>query len=694
MRGDFELSANLVVGVIIAILTIFLLYVAFPRSSCDAEAKISAIEIQKAIECAAGSGEKDCSKTATVKLCQEDAWSLAGGGFVQNYFGLMVPEYLIYYQKFPTLPIEEAQWGAWSDSYPFERSTIGQRPWDGWPKRTLTQFKQFYRTKYLQEGCTSDTGLCLNQRGREDVAKINLPAGISDILLKREATLVSAADPKFHLVAPCFARVSFQKDGDKIFASVAKGSTDASNYCFAEASSIKGLLSAYASEHTCRVADWVLTFLTGGSKAVVQETAKQAAKVAGREIQKEVMEQIVKNSLKKAEQLGVKNSGGLSGIALREAEEKMEVKISKEAGDKIIQKTSSSSFLGQVYGKIAAKKAGGYLGLSEKEAIDIFGVPCLDLGDPCRGIFSCVEAMMWPGWPFQELTPEKMKSWKNREVLGEIFGNCCENLVYGYEDDWSKISCNAPAEIVDLVKIDLEVEPGKDLTMKDVAGNLSISESRARQECGSHFTDTFRTCISADEMKMKKTNICSEESRHTYSMKSPLLAKVLEIYARTFEDDCTTKLRVSYYDGSGWKVIDERESASYPAGNSFIIKLDSPITINSLQIEDSESKCKLDYSAVSINPSTETPANAAANLPYSLPAGSFRFFIAPENFRSSASDMCKKISSCNAIEKWLPESSAWIKFIKESGKVDFSILGGDKIGIRADRESSVIFEVK
>src|SRR3989344_6434997 len=144
MRGDLEMSSPLVRDIIIAIITVFLLYMIFPRSSCDAEAKLSAIEIQKAVECAAGSGPQGCSKTATVKLCQEDAWSLYGFGYIQNYLGLKVPQYMIYYQKFPIMDVRETNIGVdtgglgiqslalqkWSDSYPFERSTIGERIWD------------------------------------------------------------------------------------------------------------------------------------------------------------------------------------------------------------------------------------------------------------------------------------------------------------------------------------------------------------------------------------------------------------------------------------------------------------------------------------------------------------------------------------------------------------------------------------
>ena len=58
----------------------------------------SAHEISTAIECAYNNGE-DC--TANVKLCQEND-VIFGTGYLEQYLGLLTPQYLIYYEKFPT----------------------------------------------------------------------------------------------------------------------------------------------------------------------------------------------------------------------------------------------------------------------------------------------------------------------------------------------------------------------------------------------------------------------------------------------------------------------------------------------------------------------------------------------------------------------------------------------------------------
>ena len=109
MRGVVSAPPWLVYSIIVLLLTGFLFYVLFPRSDCDRLAQLSAEEVKAAVECAAKYTDgmdpatgKACN-AATVKLCQEDSFSIFGGPqFIRAYLGLMVPEYMIYYKQFPT----------------------------------------------------------------------------------------------------------------------------------------------------------------------------------------------------------------------------------------------------------------------------------------------------------------------------------------------------------------------------------------------------------------------------------------------------------------------------------------------------------------------------------------------------------------------------------------------------------------
>ncbi len=716
MRGDFEMSSQLVVAVVIAIITLFLLYVVFPRSGCDAEAKLSAIEIKKAVECAAGVGPPNCSKTATVKLCQEEAWSLYGVGWVQNYFGLMVPEYMIYYQQFPTLPVKETAFGVpgskWSDTYPFERSGIGQRWWDIRP--TLTEFKQFYKTKYLQEGCSLDTALCFNTRGKEEIMKIDLPVGVSDVKIKRPATLISDANPKFHLVAPCFAKVTFEKNGDSIYAGLRKGPVGgASNYCYADDGLINGALETYVAEWGCRAVDLALTVISLGSKKAVQEGIKQASKkVLSRAVQKKIMRDAWRHAESQVGKLGGKRGSAefkraAAGYGAREAakaggreltEAELEAIVKEAVGPK------TNKFWGKVLGEAALRKGASYLGFDpKKELYSVYGIPCVDLGDLCRGGFSCAEsAIMWPGWPFAELTPEKMKSWNNEVVLTEILGNCCEELLYGYETDFKKIPCESPAELVELVKAEMKVPQDIPLSLKNVTDKLNFwSEARVTKVCNAFYSDRSQTCTRAEEVRTKQSYYCGGLDSHTYSMKTAIEGSVIEAVVRADEGDsedenffCATTIKISYFNGAQWIVLKEEASKAYPELNSYVIRLAAPDKIEKIKIEDAEKKCHLDFSSIIIDPATEDSTQASAGTVYILPAGKYKFFITPEGFSSNASALCGGVSKCTAVQKWQPESESWAKFLKETGKVDFEITGGGKIGVQVSGDSSVVFEVK
>jgi len=357
-------------GIILLVLTAALLYVIFPRSDCDRMAEVSAQEIKNAIECAAKYDDgidpvtgKPCN-TATVRLCQEDKFSIFGVGYIQAYLGLMVPEYMIYYQKFPTQRYKTLFEGpviGFTESYPFERAYVGQRFYDIRP--TLTQFKQFFKTKYLEKGCTSEQGLCLNIRGREEVIRVD--GVIPDVRLQRNGMLFAETNPKFYLVAPCYAKVTFWRGSDeKIYGRPIKYATPgASNYCFMDEVKLQGLMATYAAEAQCEIGMIALDFISLGSKKAVEESAKIGAKVAvkaaSRRLTRELIKESVKSILKK---YGKK----LGKEAQKEAVEAVIRKMIKK-DSKLVLKNFEEEFAEGLIKTSVRKSIKGVEGLSGKE---------------------------------------------------------------------------------------------------------------------------------------------------------------------------------------------------------------------------------------------------------------------------------------------------------------------------------------
>jgi hypothetical protein len=304
-KGVAQYTIWLVFGMILLVLTGALLYVILPHSDCDRQAAVSANEVKSAIECAAkypGGMDpvtgKSCN-VANVKLCQEDSFSIYGVGYVAAYLGLMVPEYMIYYQQFPTQQYKSLiQGGTWgfTESYPFERAYVGQRPYDIRP--TLTQFKQYFKTKYLQQPCTDAQGLCFNVRGKEDVVMVD--GNIPDVRLQRTGYGFAETNPKFYLVAPCYAKVTFKKGSDgKIYGRPERLSVgDASNYCYADETMLGALMGGYAAEANCEAGMLALMFVSLGGEKAVQESAEVSAEVAIKTGSKGVTRAIVKQVVK------------------------------------------------------------------------------------------------------------------------------------------------------------------------------------------------------------------------------------------------------------------------------------------------------------------------------------------------------------------------------------------------------------
>ncbi|HLE07723.1 MAG TPA: hypothetical protein VI933_03820 [archaeon] len=738
MRGVSEEVLKLMVGMIIAIITVFMFYVLFPRSSCDDLARISLEEVKLAIECAAGEGKQGCSKDAVVKLCQESKWSLTGVGYIQAYYGLMVPQYLLYYQKIQTKPVEETKLGErggfsmpvvfseaaasngfdatklqkWSETYPFERSTIGERWWDIGP--TLTRFKQFYRTKYLQEGCTTGKGLCLNVRGLEQNFTLKLPQNIVDIKLERSSTPLSLENPKFYLAAPCYAKVSFKKSGSEIIANVARAGADASNYCYADEGLLNGLVALYAGEDLCFAADVATDILSFGSKAAAKRGAAKGATVAaeklGTKLGREVIEQIAKDAEKEAIKVTGKYGGRetartageiAAGKVYQKTGQIIEHDVAKEIGKEAVKVTGSKKFLAEVIGRTAVKKVAGSQGISWNKLSSLYGVPCLDAGDLCRGAFSCAETLMWPGIPFTELTPEKMKTLKTRHAAEEIFVDCCEIYNYGAEKDIDKINCVEPEEIVTPIRNELRLTDTQPFNLTTVGKYMGfISKEATSNSCSILRSENYRICETSDE-GLAAGRICANLQTHTYRFNEQKEATVIEIYAGVLDTDdsqpCSTEIKTEIATGEGsWRQIDKRAAKSFPERVSIILKSQAgqKFAFDKIKISDATGRCKLDYSSISVDPSTEAPVQASAGTPYKLTGGKYNFFIVPESYSTKASKLCGLVANCDYVKRWNADTQTWATtFGKEKNQGDFPIAGSDKIGISVAKDSSITFVV-
>jgi len=346
MRGVTEHVIWLTVGVIVTIIVLVLIYYIFPRTNCDPYATETAEEIKRAIECADQGGVdasgSPCNK-ATVRLCQEDDFSIFGFGYMQAYLGLMVPEYMVYYKQFPKKPVAGLFFGdkegydmKFSESYAFERSYTGQRPWDVRP--TFTQLKEFFKTKYLEYPCTSENAFCLNIRGREEIVRLNAP-DVTNVRIRRSGYGIAEEDPTFYLIAPCYATVTFTKDGSTVYGRVDKYNTDESNYCYTDEKALGALTAAYTGEVTCYVADFVATVLTCGSKAAIELSAKEALRESAVIITRESLEQATEYEIRTA----LKGSAKLLTPAFDEAIGKAAKAAAKESAEAAARQTTEEA---------------------------------------------------------------------------------------------------------------------------------------------------------------------------------------------------------------------------------------------------------------------------------------------------------------------------------------------------------------
>ncbi|MEM5814205.1 MAG: hypothetical protein QXD77_00085 [Candidatus Aenigmatarchaeota archaeon] len=809
MFGVAQHTMWLVFGVILLILTGALFYIILPHSDCDRMATVSANEVKSAIECAAKyadgidpvTGEK-CN-VASVRLCQEDSFSIYGIGFVQAYMGLMVPEYMIYYQQFPTRTYESLlKGGTWgfTESYPFERAYVGQRPYDIRP--TLTQFKQFFKTKYLQEPCTSDTALCFNTRGREEVVRVE--GDIPDVRLQRSGLGFAEDNPKFYLVAPCYAKVTFKKGDDgKIYGRPERLSVSgASNYCFADETALGGLMATYAGETGCEAGMIALDFLSLGSKKAVEESAEVAAKVTikagskavARTITKEVVEgvlkrfgkklgkeaeeaaaaQVTKTVMKKVAVKDVEEEVAQEAIeaAARKGLQKMEMVsgkkftalereiIVKEATENVLEESAEETLekamskavdRGFRKAKIAAgemvseeeatmvEKVGteevveefstmmgkkmrtGLKGLSSATKATLVGkaflkryatmesmptkkadillqafgiVPCVDV-DLCRAASACGETLMWPGFPFAELTDAKMKGGKPMDTVSDVFNECCIQLNYGAETDTDRINCTEPDFLVSLVKADLKLDESDALTLTKAGEYLGLAKDKIPAACSLAKGDNSKDCRDAAEMTERHMtdNCLADVSEHTYDFGDVKQAGQVTVMARLYRDDCPAEtnliLEISN-DTHNWVEANRMRAEKYPADNFIYIHGSSAFRY--LRVRE-DGACYFDSTSVVIDPLGSRIIEAQPNTKYELSAGTYNYFTVPAGYMSNAAALCMSVSKCTSVAKWV-EEGGWLKWADEgAGPVgaNFNIIQGDRIGILVTEKSAVSF---
>ncbi|MEM5804490.1 MAG: hypothetical protein QXU82_01435 [Candidatus Aenigmatarchaeota archaeon] len=659
MRGTSH-AVMFAVSVIIAILTLILVYVVFPRSNCDELARLSIEEMKRAIECA-GNYEnykdpvtgKPCN-VASVRFCQEDTFSLYGVGYVQAYMGMMVPEYMAYYKEFPKKPVESvftpgekpatgvAAVDAYeklkslfhfSESYPFERSFAGQRPWDVRP--TTTQFKEFFKTKYLEEPCTSGNALCFNIRGREEVVKISSP-NVTNVRIVRDGMLIADNDPTFYLIAPCYGKVTFRRGDDvgkeggrsTIYGYVDKCSAgDASNYCYSDEGTLASLLTAYSAETGCYVVDLITDVLSLGSKPSAKAVAKLAAKTAGK---------------------------------------------------KLAIPASGTQFIAMVA-----------------------PIPCLDV-DYCRGAGACAEtAALWPGWPFSELTEANMQSGcKSFDSASSVLMSCCLKYEYGAEKNATKITCDDPADLVKVIKPDIYADVPeselkrvpldfRNITLKQLTSYMGISESRIGVMCSLIKGNSTKECLETAESRADHNyENCGAYATHTYDFGTVRNERTVFISLKPAAKGCNTTVTVqASNDTKSWAKIAETSME----GNTTRMLLKDGYAFRYLRLADASGSCKFNWSMVALGSAREGAVEAVKGAEYGIEPFRYVYFIVPEGYSATASDLCNQVRTCDSVAKWSESEQGWHKYFKEAGKENFIITGGDEIGLYTLDYSKVAF---
>jgi hypothetical protein len=641
MRGASKETVSGGFGFILLILTAILFYLIFAPSECDAKAQLSADEIRRAIECVANTDGidpitgKPCN-SAVVKLCQQGDATIGGFDYIAGYLGLMNPEYLIYYKEFPKKDVTDSMAFApffveWSDSYPIERASTGHRMFDVIIP-SFTQFKEFFRTKYLEEPCTDETALCFNMRGQENLYRISAP--INKVKINRDLATLSLGigdndifsfnvgdlnikvdeNPTFHLISPCYAKVKFEKDGDDIIAKLDKCSTDGdtSNYCFADKSTINSAIMIYEAETICFVLE---TIFTGGTNLAI-----------------------------KASTMGLKT----------------------------------------------------------------LGIPGAGM-EPCRQGAALLEAkQFWPGFPGGEMTVDDMAgACKPVGTASEIFEKCCFSYVYGGWDKPDEFACTEPSHLVKLVKEDIikdintrttEEMLSQNMTLTDLAKYLDVPVSN----CNLVETDNTKSCLDAIEVKAQNFHLtpeCGSLSTHTFNFgKIKEASKMLLANIVVGKEECNSRLIISTsLDNEEWVELAKADVVGYPEVNQIKIKseIDNPIGFKYVRIseqqEASAEPCGITNSFLVIDPLSEA-LPAVTNTEYDLYPMVFNYFIVPDNYVTTASKLCDVVEKCISISKGTVIEGTEVKYYKGySQGTDFELYPGDRVGIMASEQTSIIF---
>jgi len=726
MKGVTDEPIWLGISFIVLILTGVIFYSLFSPSECDADAKLTMQEIRSAIECAAENPSgidpitgQLCNQ-ATVKLCQLSEQTIAGSGFFSAYYGLAMPDYMVYFKKFPRMDVKESHGGApfhikWSESYPFERVGVGQRVWDTF-RLTFTQYKQYSRTQYLEDGCTSNNALCFNTRGMEQVVDINTPEhpvriNRAEFESRNEVenddgeftVLISAeSNPNFHLISPCYGKLTFYEDNEgRIIGYLEKYNTETSNYCFADDTTLMEATGAYTAEVACVVADAILTVLSFGTDEAAKEALGAGAKKASTTASTTASGIVVKKSSTAVVGSGLIKAGASKGTGT------IVTTTSKKTLQQVgFKKVTKFAALRHFLKSFGARRLG--FPLSKKQALLMLGVPCLDL-DICRGAGSCLEVMaMWPGYPFTDLTSADMdKHEPTTHSATEVFVQCCAEYIYGATKDPDNIICDDPSYLADLVKVEVDrdrydADTMYDLNMSALAAHLSIPEENIPGLCSLIKSDYNLGCEDAIESRGLSGD-CAISSEYNFELSKMVETSSFHIAVALHEPSSSSIVLESSSDGNTWtfigrvendklkdtEITQQKFSASENYDADFYI-------LNYLRLREEpiagETAVGIDYAEIIIGSFAEAK-RAIKNTEYDLTPFTYNYFITPYEYSTTARELCASISNCTTVSigDQTEGTDQKYSYDEEGEGIGFEIRESERIGIFTIEASAVTF---
>jgi len=309
---------------------------------------------------------------------------------------------------------------------------------------------------------------------------------------------------------------------------------------------------------------------------------------------------------------------------------------------------------------------------------------------------ACGETLSWPGLPFAELTDKNMKGGKPLDTVSDVFHACCLQLNYGAETDTDKINCTEPEYLAELVKADLKLNKSDAITLTKAGDYLGLSKEKIPIMCSLASSENSKDCRDAMEIRaLHMTDSClADVSEHTYDFGDVRSAGQVTVMARLYKDDCPAEtnliLEISN-DTHAWTEVNRTRAAKYPADN--FIYLTKQSSFRYLKVRE-DGVCYFDSTHVVIDPTGSQATEAQPNTKYKLSPGTYNYFMVPADYTSKAATLCKDISKCTSMAKWLTEEDGWIKWADEGGGqagTNFEILPGDKIGIVVTENSEVSF---